>query len=119
MSQQFPLYTTLNNNLANKDLTKTQKDDFMKKIESMDSEGHDLIYALIKCFYLENTKSDHLSVPYNGEISKDKITFDLQQFPNPLKQLLYKFIILNGKKRAEDKKIQDEINASSLAEKEK
>jgi hypothetical protein len=117
MSLQFPLYTTLNNNLPKKDLTIPQKADFIKKISIMDPDSHELVYALIKCYFLEHTKADNLTVPYNAQISKDKINFDLLEFPAELRQLLYKFVILYGKKQVEDEKLQ--YDKSSIAEKEK
>jgi hypothetical protein len=104
---QFPLYTTLMANLPDKDLTVLQKSDLIKKISSIDSEAHELVYALIKSFYMENNGGDSLSIPYKGQLCKDKIDFDLLEMPNKLRQLLYKFITLHKKKLVEDEKIKE------------
>ena len=103
---QFPLYISLISNLPEKDLTILQKKDLINKISNMDSETHELIFALIKCFYIENT-NDNVLIPYKGIISKDNIDFDLMEMPNKLRQLLYKFIKKNSKKLIEDEKIKE------------
>ena len=105
MTSNFPLYTTLNTNLSKKDLTILQKNEFIKKISEVDSKTHELIYALIKCYYLENDGGDPFSIPYNGKLAKERIDFNLTDFPTTLKQLLYKFVIIHQKKIIEDQKI--------------
>jgi len=102
----FPLYTTLNTNLQKKDLTVLQKNEFMKKIQELDSKAHELIYALIKCYFLENDSAEPFQIPYNGKLAKDRIEFNLCDFPPALKQLLYKFVIIHQQKIIEDKKLE-------------
>ena len=102
----FPLYTTLNTNLQKKDLTVLQKNEFMKKIQELDSKGHELIYALIKCYFLENDSTEPFIIPYNGKLAKDRIEFNLLDFPPVLKQMLYKFVIIHQKKILEDEKLE-------------
>lgn len=101
----FPLYTSLSSDLSNKKLTVAQKAEMIRRIPKMDQETHGLIFALIKSYYLEHEKVDNFSIPYNGELSKNSIDFDLQKFPVPLQQLLYKFFTLHRKKIKEDKEI--------------
>lgn len=103
---QFPLYTTLSTHLSKKDLTILQKNELIKKISSMSTEDHELIYMLIKSYYINNDTGDSLSIPYNAQLSKDKIEFDLLDFPNELKQLLFKFVIVHKKKLIEDETFQ-------------
>ena len=73
---QFPLYATLINNLSEKDLTVPQKSDLIKKISKLNTDAHELLYALIKSFYIENKKGDGLTIPYEGQLAKEKIEFD-------------------------------------------
>ena len=47
---QFPLYASFKTGITNKDLTILQKNKIVSRIEEMDTEGHELIYALIKSF---------------------------------------------------------------------
>jgi hypothetical protein len=103
---QFPLYTTLSTNLPKKDLTVLQKNELIKKISSMSTEDHELIYMLIKTYYINNDTGDSLSIPYNAQLGKDKIDFDLLDFPNGLKQLLFKFVTVHKKKLIEDETFQ-------------
>lgn len=103
---QFPLYTTLSSNLPKKDLTILQKNELIKKIASMTTEDHELIYMLIKSYYINNDSGDSLSIPYNAQLSKDKIDFDLLEFPVGLKQLLFKFVTVHKNKLIEDEKFQ-------------
>ena len=107
MSQQFPLYTTLLSNLPQKDLTVVQKSGLVKKIANLDTEAHDLVFALIKCYFLEHNTTDTFAIPYNGLLAKDRIDFDLLNFPIELRQLLYKFVTIHTKKLDEDKQIQE------------
>lgn len=95
-------------NLPEKDLTILQKNDLIKKIASMDTDAHELVYALVKSFYMEHNGGDTLSIPYKGQLSKDKLEFDLLEMPNKLRQLLYKFITVHKRKLIEDEKIKHE-----------
>ncbi len=108
----FPLYTTLINNLPKKDLTIVQKNDFIKRSKKLDSEAYDLIYALIRSYYLEHESGDSFTLPYKGKIAKDCLEFNLLDLPIPLRQLLYKFITIHKEKVKEDKQIQKAVNAS-------
>jgi hypothetical protein len=92
--------------LPDKDLTVLQKSELVKKIAQVDSDAHELIYALVKCYYIEHNNSDP-NIPYSGKRSKDKIEFDLLKFPNQLRQLLYKFVTVHIKKLQEDEKIKE------------
>jgi paraquat-inducible protein B len=99
---EFPLYTSLKSGISDKDLTATQKADFVKKIEKMNPEGHELIYALIKTFYINN-KETLFTTPYNGKFVKNNVTFDMDDLPVKLRQIIYKFIKIHTKKVKEDK----------------
>ena len=99
-------------NLPQKDLTILQKNDLIKKINIMDTYTHELVYVLVKSYFIENNGGDALSIPYNAQLSKDKIEFDLLELPIPLRQLLYKFVIVHKKKLIEDEQIKQETVVS-------
>ena len=101
----FPLYTTLSQNLVAKDLTVLQKNDFVKKIATLEPEAHELIYALIKCYYIEKESGDSITIPYNGKLDKDCINFNLLSLPLQLRQMLYKFVNLHKQKVEMDNKM--------------
>jgi len=94
----FPLYTTLIVNIPEKDLTLIQKNDFIKKISNLDIDAQELIYALIKSYYLQNEKDKEIPLI----LTNNDIHFNLLDFPNKLRQLLYKFVNIHNKKITED-----------------
>lgn len=96
---KFPLYSVLNVDLPVKDLTAAQKNNFLKKIPTIDKNGRELIYALIRFYSHENPAASSMC---EGVITKTSATFDLELLPIPLKQLLYKFVLLHLKKIKED-----------------
>ncbi len=101
---RFPLYDTLIYNTPDRDLTILQKNELIKRITSLDQEAHELIYALIKSYYIEHSSRD-LAMPYNGQLQKERIVFNLIDLPNRLRQLLYKFTDAHNKKLIEDQAI--------------
>lgn len=99
----FPLFNVLNNNIPlKKDLTVVEKNDFMKKIQTLDIDGFELIYTLIKYYYIQKENGSLLSLPYNGIINKDNIQFNLLDLPIPLRHIVYKFICIHKQKLQED-----------------
>ena len=101
----FPLYDNLNVNLKNKDLLVREKTDFITKINKIDHDGIELIYALIKVHYIKNKEDQdqEYALPYEGKYVEGDMKFDLDNFPTDLKQILYKFIDRHMKKMEEDK----------------
>lgn len=102
---EFPLYDTLMSEIKDRDLTVTQKTELIKKIENIDKDGSELVYALIKCYYVKNENRITSNNPYNSTIKENNITYDLASFPHKLRQILYKFIQKHTKKLKEDKQM--------------
>lgn len=104
----FPLYETLNKDLSKKDLTDLQKKRLIKLISKLDNDTQNLMYALIKNYFLENEReiASPIIIPYKGKMEKDCINFDLLEFPIALRQLLYKFVMLHKKKVKEDRELE-------------
>jgi hypothetical protein len=104
MSGNFPFYDSMIKDIKNKDLTMKQKSEFITKIESIDEDGIELVYALIRIYEIrheENTGT--IKLPYEGKyIDKSNIEFDLDLLPNKLKQLLFKFVNIHLKKMEEE-----------------
>jgi len=103
----FPLYTTLKKNICKKDLTIQQKNDLVNKILSLESEQHELIYVLIKCYFLEKDKEQNVILPYKGKIIKENIEFNLTDLPIELRQILFKFVTIHEQKIKEESKIEE------------
>lgn len=99
----LPIYDILYNESNDEELTQIQKDDFLKIIKKVDSEGSELIYAIIKTYYLQNFNGEHnTNYLYGAKFLKCSIKFDLDEFPNKLKNMLFVFINKHIKKMDED-----------------
>jgi hypothetical protein len=89
---KFPLYDSLVKDISTIDLNITQKRAFVKRIQKIDTNGHQLVYALIRMYQVENNEENtSFTLPYNGMYVESDICFDLDKLPNMLKQLLFKF----------------------------
>ena len=104
---KFPLYDSLNTNVKNKDLTVLHKKDFIKKINILDHNGHELIYALIRIYQMENEEDNtSFTLPYNGSYINKDMKFEMSNLPHKLKHILYKFIKVHLKKMKDEKNIE-------------
>jgi hypothetical protein len=102
----FPLYDSLSSDVSKFDLTTKQKDEFMKLVKNIDNEGTERIYVLIRMFQLENAEDKStFKIPYGGKFIKTDLKFDLNDFPNELKNILYKFIKIHSSTMEEEIKI--------------
>jgi hypothetical protein len=89
---KFPLYDSLLKDISTIDLNVTQKRAFVKRIQKIDTDGHQLVYALIRMYQVENNEENtSFTLPYNGMYVENDICFDLDKLPNMLKQILFKF----------------------------
>lgn len=102
---KFPLYVSLMQNIPKTDLTLLQKTNFVRKISELDQNAHELMYALIKSYYIDQEEGDILCVPYSGQLTKSGIEFDLILLPAKLRQLLYRFIQREITRIEQDKEI--------------
>lgn len=99
---KFPLYINLSKEIKSKrDLTIKQKEEFLNKIQNIDDEGSELMYTLIRFYYIEETNDQLCEIPYNGILNKKNIKFNLENFSYKLKHILYKFLIMHLEKMEE------------------
>jgi hypothetical protein len=116
----FPLFDSLykettDKKLSTVELSSAQKTTFLKKIDKIDKNGMELIYALICAYQLIESEGSNYIIPYNGKQAQNEITFDIDEFPPHLKQILHKFISMHIKSMEEEKK----LNNKRLTEKTK
>lgn len=103
---KFPLYDSLSKNIPTTDLTVSQKKTFIKRLEKIDHEGRELVYALIRMYQMENNEENtSFTLPYNGKYVNNNISFDLDGLPVPLKQILLKFLSAHLAKMREERTI--------------
>lgn len=117
----FPLYTNLSKDLKSKPLSAAAEKKLLSNIAQLDSKGMELIYALIKAYEKQQSSSDDksssfnpLSIPYAGIINASSITFDLNNFPIPLKNIINTFVIKHietMKEELEMKKTRDDFSS--------
>ena len=101
----FPLYDTLSNDIIDnpEDLSTKEKDEFLKMVKQIDSNGYEIIYVLIRVYQLENTEDKStFKLPFGVKFIKDDIKFDFDELPNKLKHILYKFIHIHNKTLSEE-----------------
>ena len=100
---KFPLYDSLSKNIPETDLTVSQKKLFIKRLDKIDHEGHELVYALIRMYQMENNEENtSFTLPYNGKFIDNDISFDLNSLPIPLKQILSNFLSAHIAKMKEE-----------------
>jgi hypothetical protein len=90
----FPLYESLKNSEC-KELTEEDKTMIVEKIKHMSTEKQEIVYALIKAFYLE--KQNQISsneLPYGGKELKNRLKFDLECIPTELQNILKMFCLI-------------------------
>lgn len=106
---KFPLYDNLSTDIIDKDLTVSQKKSFLTKINKIDNNGHELIYALIRMYQLSKDDNHDIKIPYDGIIdnTNSDISFELNNFPKKLKQILFKFLKIHIEKMKEEKHIEN------------
>ena len=88
----FPLYYTLKNNKIIL-ISDKEKDHLIEKIKNMKEQEHEIIYALICAYYLENNGGIE-SFPYHGKNLKMGLKMDLDNIPPEAQGILLKFVNL-------------------------
>ena len=98
-----PLYQNLRSNSGDvsDDLTSEQKDEFVKRVKLLDENGHEIIYILIR-MYENDTTSKFAELPYGSKSTSKELKFDLDNLPNQLKWMIYKFSKLHLDKMSEE-----------------
>ena len=91
---EFPLYESLIFNLPKKDLTLKEKKDFISKVESLDLQGSEEFYAIIREYQIRTTENKvDSSLPFKGEHKANDVVFNLLKFPIQLRQILYRYLM--------------------------
>lgn len=100
-----PIYSNIIHNIEKnpEELPVSQKRNLLRRIASIDSNGSEMIYVLIRCYWEDNEKVS-TNVPYDGQfLQGGDIQFDLNKLPNRLQYILYRFTEMHQKKLKEDR----------------
>jgi len=88
----FPLYETLKTDDF-KELSEEEKDTLFENIKTMTDDKQEILYALIKAYYMEEQQQYMTTneLPYGGKVLKNRLKFDLDQIPSKLQYILNSF----------------------------
>ena len=82
-------------------MTKAQESSLSKKIDGVEEDSRRAIVMLIaehsKITEQRNFDGEDVELPYNGIQDGNDTVFDLKNFPNDLKWILWKFVNLGSK----------------------
>ena len=98
----FPLYDTLCNNISSKSISVKNKKIIIGHLENIDETGKELVYALIKIHSIKNSKNTE-SLPYNAVYQNNDITWNIDELPGDLQNILLKFLNMHMEKINEEK----------------
>lgn len=91
----YPLYHTLNKNVKNTAMTKTENGKLLKKLAVLDEESKKAIVLLITEHarvtedFIVNVEKPKL--PYGMKQNKENVEINMEKLPNSLKWILWKF----------------------------
>ncbi|ADD94706.1 hypothetical protein [uncultured phage MedDCM-OCT-S09-C23] len=97
MTSKFPLYASMENLVSDtvEELSVEDKKDLISKIKSFDRHAHELVYALIKAYGInENISTTNL--PFESKQLKTGIKFNIANFPPKLQHVLKKFATMHA-----------------------
>lgn len=96
----FPLYENVLKKYDNvtEDLNYEQKEEMAIKIKKMDVNDHEILYTIIKIYFLDHNKniSNELfnKTPYNSKKMASGLRFYLDDLPPGLQNILYNFLFI-------------------------
>lgn len=92
----IPVYTLIKNSIQDPktDLTESEKQALVQSINTIDKNGAELIYAIIRSY--ENDNGGDSTIPFNGKIQKSGIRFELESLDITLKKILLEFVKKHG-----------------------
>lgn len=103
----FPLFDQLYRETDNKDLSTSQKKTFLTKMEKIDHEGMQLLFALITMYQEKTDECNRTLIPYGGKKTGTKIVdieYCMDTIPNHLRQIIHKFTLMHIKRIADEQK---------------
>jgi predicted RNA-binding protein with PUA domain len=104
LNTSFPLFNNLYNECSN-DLLLTYDDqiELCNKIKDIDDEGCEIIFALIKFYYISIDNGYIDNLPYKPKINKNGYKYELNNLPLKLINMIHKFLELHINKIELDK----------------
>ena len=100
----FPLYDNLNQKTENitEVLSTEEKKKLSENIKKIDTDGHKMIYALIRYYQMKHNQNNGVDLPYSSKKQKSGYKFDIDYLPQQLQQILFHFSKIHLNKMKED-----------------
>lgn len=100
MSNIIPVYDILKKKIESEnnyeiDLTHKEKQALTKALNSIDANGSELVYCIIRSY--ENEQQQDNVLPFDGKIQKSGIRFELDKFDIKLKHMINAFVAMHNK----------------------
>lgn len=103
MTSVFPLYDSIYQEVTNEnEMLQEKKMNLCNEIKELDKEGHELVYAIIRNYFLLHEKVVSDELPYSPKVIKHGLKFDTSIMPNRLLHMLDHFVKLHRMKIQED-----------------
>ncbi len=80
-----------------------EKTNLIKLVKKIDTDGCELIYAIVKCYQIENDKHFSSTLPYEGKTVKTGMKWDIDKLPNKLLRMIEIFLKKHVLKMNEEK----------------
>ncbi len=97
-STSFPLFNQLSKKIHSNNLiplSEHKKQLCIDTFRKMDSNEHEIVFALIRKYQLETNENGGYTLPYKSKHQKTGIKFDLEKLPFELQYILYEFVLLH------------------------
>lgn len=102
----FPLFQALykeTDSIKDQILTYEERLVLMEQIKSLDKDGHEYLYALIRNYQLEVDDGYFDELPYDPKVNKTGYKFEMKKLPDRLLIILKHFVDLHLKKLLEER----------------
>lgn len=102
----FPLFNALykeTEGIKNNNVSYEERLVLQDEIKSLDKDGHEYLYALIRNYQLEIDNGDFHELPYDPKVNKTGYKFEMKKMPDRLIIILKHFVDLHRKKLMEEK----------------
>jgi hypothetical protein len=100
----FPLFDTIYKETEGKNtnISYEERLQLSDQIKTLDSTGHENIYAIIRYYQLEKDKDPYDELPYNVRVNKNGLKWEMQKLPSRLIVMIQHFVELHLKTITEE-----------------
>ena len=98
----FPLFEIILSDIKDDDDINEKEENYLcEKIKKLDNEGHEMIYALIKCYAIK-FENNYDSPPYDPKKTGKGFKYCIEKIPRKLLKILLNFVKKHDDKLKEE-----------------